>query len=204
MTENTTATRTAEADPVPKKVPGRKPSFNRKPSTRGKKPGAKKPGAGQTQSVPWGLVRLGVALVLVLLAGLRVYPAVTDFMEEEYSSKAVSKGRVLLRGAQLVATQQMVDGASWEDIAGYLTNQSNLPEIADAAKFPVEPVEITTAQLNDKGILEQFECVLDWENRRYRIALDLTADQAEPTLLEKLDKPKDADLPPEKESKESK
>lgn len=135
----------------------------------------------------WMLVRLAVAALVLLLAVGWARPLAESYIEEQYSAGAVRKGRVLLRGAQIVATQQLVDFATPEDTVQYLLQAGNLPEIVTASRFPVQPVAITGVTLNDRGLIDSFGCTLVYESRRYSIEVDVAADTVTPELLEKLE-----------------
>lgn len=143
------------------------------------------------QAKRWMLVRLAVAALVLLLAVGWARPLAEGYIEEQYSAGAVRKGRVLLRGAQIVATQQLVDFATPEDTEQYLLAPENLPAVVDASRFAVKPLEITDVTLNDRGLIDSFGCTLIYENRRYSIQIDATAGTVTPTLLAKLEPPED-------------
>lgn len=132
------------------------------------------------------LLRLAGALVFVGLMGGWLYPLGVQLTTEARDSKAVSKGRVLLRGAQIVATQQLVESNDWDVATCYLQSKTNLTEVLKAAKFPVEAVEIGNLVLDEQGKIETFDCVLDYDGYRYEVAMDVTKNTAQPTVLEKL------------------
>lgn len=134
------------------------------------------------------VVRSVISLILLgVVAGI-AYPRAEAFVEEEYSSGAASNGRALLRGAQIVATRKMVDFMPREEAESYLCGNAALDEVATASVYELSPVEISLVRLDENGIIKEFECVLDYQSRRYRISYDLDADSATPELLEKLDK----------------
>lgn len=133
-------------------------------------------------------MRLLLAVVLCVAALLLLRPVAIDYIEEQYSLGAAGKARVLLRGAQEVATEQLIAFATTQQAEQYLCSTTNLDEITGVAHFEVEPVEITTATLDEQGILREFECLLDYEQRRYRVLISASGDEVE--LLERLDESK--------------
>lgn len=134
------------------------------------------------------VVRLALALVALLLAAGFCYPRATAMLEEARENKAVSKSRVLMRGAQIVATQRLVAGDSWDEAEAYLCRSGSMSDILRAAAFGVEGATIDRVELNAKGIITGFDCTLEQDGRQYRVTLDLPGDKATPVLLKKLEK----------------
>lgn len=132
---------------------------------------------------PRMLVRpLAALLVAGLLWGWG-YPRVQDLLEQEQSSRAVQKGRVLLRGAQLVVTEQLTSGKSWEEAQQYLCTATGWQAAAAASPFGVQPLEITRLELDQRGLITAMDCQLENENRRYRVEMDIPGDRYTPQLL---------------------
>ena len=141
---------------------------------------------------PWMLVRPVVALLAAALLWCWASPLYLELREEEYSSRAVQKGRVLLRGAQLVATQQLIDGRGWEETQQYLCTADGWQAAAEATPYTVEPVAITRLELDKRGLIVAMDCVLINGGRRYQLEMDIPGDQYLPKLLEVLEPPPDA------------
>ncbi|MEG0853550.1 MAG: hypothetical protein RSF82_06735 [Angelakisella sp.] len=141
------------------------------------------------KNLPWGIIRV---VTILLLAGIVVWQTVPygqGFIDEARSSKAASKGRVLQRGAQIVATQRMIQGDSADAAAAYLATPEALPEILEAAAFPVTALEIKEAELDTRGLLSHFSCVVESEERRYTVAFDIADYSGTVSFLE--DAPKE-------------
>ncbi|MEG2087488.1 MAG: hypothetical protein RR022_04745 [Angelakisella sp.] len=134
--------------------------------------------------IPGRCIRLAVVAVTLWVAFVTVgNPLWVSFVAEADCSKALSKGKVLLRGAQIVATEQLIANNSWAQAVDYLCDDKNLAEITKAAKFPVEAVEIRTATLDKDGLLTSFVCVVDYKKQRYKLAFDLTENLSHAFLL---------------------
>ncbi|MEG1777786.1 MAG: hypothetical protein RR209_02315 [Angelakisella sp.] len=103
-----------------------------------------------------------------------VFPLARGFVEEARSSSAAAKGRVLQRGAQIVATQRLVAGDSAEAAAEYLCGDDGLRATLEAAKFPVTACKITDAALDEKGLLTRFACTLEYDKRSYTVTFDIS------------------------------
>lgn len=140
--------------------------------------------------LPWGLIRVGAILLAAAVVVWQTLPCAQGFVEDARSSKAASKARVLQRGAQLVATHRAVGGDSFKDAAHYLTTDDGLEQALEAAAFPVEGATITGAALDEKGLLTQFSCVLEHEQRRYAVSFDLAGQTGRVEFMEKLPDPK--------------
>lgn len=124
--------------------------------------------------LPWGIIRVVSILLVATMVVCLVLPRAEVFVEEARSSKAASKARVLQRGAQQVATLRLMGGDSFEDAASFLTTTAGLEQILQAAVFPVDGASITGAALDEKGLLTEFSCALEYEQRRYTVSFDLS------------------------------
>ena len=135
-------------------------------------------------------VKLLLAGVAMIIAFSIFKPIVEDVIAQSYATKAVSKGRVLMRGAQVVTREQMVAGNPAEDVQQHLVNPQNLDHIVTTAKFPVAPEEILEVRINQRGEIDLFVCRLVYEDKRYDVTLDIVTD----TSVARLD---ESYIPPE-------
>ena len=137
------------------------------------------------------LIKLFIAVIAVTLAVCFAKPFIEKTIAESYATKAVSKGRVLLRGAQVVARDQMVGGMSMDDTELYLTKEEYLDEIVTTAKFEVYPEEIISTEINERGEIVFFVCTLIYEDKRYEITLDIEKDSSISILDENYQPPEE-------------
>ncbi len=119
-------------------------------------------------------VRILVALVLSVLFYNTVAPYVNGIIATSRSSDAISKGMVLMRGAQVVTREQLVGNATWDDTVLYIKDSDNLDEIVVAAKYEVYPEEITAVSIDERGEIDYFACELFYDGILYMVELDIS------------------------------
>lgn len=133
---------------------------------------------------------MAILLAAALCTAYLLLPHAQDFVEEARSSRAATEARVLQRGAQLVATQRLIAGDSFDTVAQYLASGDGVKQAVQAAAFPVTAAEITGVSLDEKGLLTDFSCVVEYEQRRYAVAFDIASHSGRVDFLEDI-APKD-------------
>ena len=148
------------------------------------------------------VICLAAKIIIVIVAiGLAIgygKPFVQEVIAQSYATKAVSKGRVLMRGAQEVAREQMIAGMSMDDAGVFLTQETVLDDIVTTAKFEVYPQGITQVMINERGEIVLFECTLVYEDKRYDVSLNIDENTSVATLDPDYLPPQEEDPPTKK------